>query len=72
MKATGLGFELPLNEFRISLGDPITVEQHVDDRQYNFKEFFVNDGYRYACCSVNDDIGLMEQVDLANVVKTCQ
>lgn len=55
MKATGLGFELPLDAFEIHLGDAITVSQEVDGREYHFKEYSVDDGYRYACCSPNVD-----------------
>ena len=56
MKITGLGMRLPLNSFRITLGDEIKVDQSVDDRQYHFREFFLDDGYRYACCSLDKDI----------------
>ena len=51
MKATGLGFELPLDSFRIELGDRITVDQKVDGRDYRFMEYTLSDGYRYAVCS---------------------
>ena len=71
MKVTGLGFELPLDAFRIMLGNPITVDQDVDGRDYHFREFFLDDGYHYACCSVNRDIGPMLQVDLGNAIRTC-
>lgn len=68
MKATGLGMELPLNAFKIALGDPITVEQSVDGREYRFREFSVGDRYRYACCSVNGDFSPMQQVRLDKVL----
>ncbi len=54
MKATGQGFSLPLDEFCIVLnGDRVTVRQNVDERAYYFKEFCLNDGYKYAICSVD-------------------
>jgi 4'-phosphopantetheinyl transferase len=51
MKATGLGMSLPLDSFRIDLGDQIRVEQRVDGREYRFKEYDPYDGYRCAVCS---------------------
>ncbi|MCQ2078787.1 MAG: 4'-phosphopantetheinyl transferase superfamily protein [archaeon] len=56
MKATGLGFQIPLDSFCVSLDDTVTVEQHVDDREYFLREFRVESGYRYACCSLDPDI----------------
>jgi len=68
MKVTGLGFELELDRFRISLGDPITVDQTVDAGPYHFREYFVDDGYRYACCSRSDDFEPeMRRVDLGKM-----
>jgi len=54
MKATGLGFQLPLDAFCIILnGSMISVEQSVDTRAYHFRELDLNDGYKYAVCSVD-------------------
>lgn len=54
MKATGLGFMLPLDAFCVLLEkEKIAVRQSVDERQYFFKEFHQDDGYRYAVCSVD-------------------
>ena len=54
MKATGLGFQLPLDSFCVILkGSGIGVEQSVDTRAYYFKELDLNDGYKYAVCSVD-------------------
>lgn len=54
MKATGLGFRLSLDDFCILLdGDDISVRHTVDSRKYFFREFFLNDGYRYAVCSAD-------------------
>lgn len=58
MKATGLGLSLPLDAFCILHGTAgITVRQHVDERQYFFQEFDLQDGYRYALCSADKPIG---------------
>jgi len=52
MKATGLGFQLPLDAFCIVLSDgTISVRQSVDDRAYYFGEFDLRDGFQYAVCS---------------------
>ena len=54
MKATGLGFGLALDNFCILLDkDNISVRHTVDSRKYFFREFFLNDGYRYAVCSAD-------------------
>jgi len=66
MKATGLGFHLPLDSFRIVLGDTVQVEQHVDGREYHLREFDLDDGYRYACCSIRD-IGPIQKADLGSL-----
>ncbi len=50
MKATGLGFNLPLNAFCIKLDSNIRVEHHVDDAAYTFAEFSIENNYKYACC----------------------
>jgi len=55
MKATGLGFELPLDSFCIHLDHEITVDQSVDSETYRFAEYFLDDGYRYAVCSQSGD-----------------
>lgn len=52
MKVTGLGMSLPLDAFRIDLGeDEIKVEQQVDHQAYCFKEYDLRDGYKYAVCT---------------------
>ena len=61
------GFHLPLDSFRIVLGDTIRVEQHVDGREYNLREFDLDDGYRYACCSVRE-IGPIQRADLGSLI----
>ena len=55
MKATGLGFQLPLNQFCVTFrGSEVVVQQSVDARDYFFREFDLNDGYKYALCSVDE------------------
>ena len=57
MKATGLGFSLPLDAFCMILdGDMVSVRQSVDSRRYYFHEYNRGDGYRYALCSVEKPI----------------
>ena len=52
MKVTGLGFRLELDDFCIILDEgDISVRQSVDARKYYFREYSMNDGYRYAVCS---------------------
>ena len=57
MKATGLGFELELDEFCIVLGEKdISVRQNVDSRRYHFWEYDRNDGYKYAVCCADQPV----------------
>ena len=57
MKATGLGFTLPLNQFCVILGgSKASVKQNVDNRSYCFREFELDDGYKYAICSVDKPV----------------
>lgn len=53
MKATGLGLSLGLDEYCISIGEDIAVDQNVDCRDYRFKEYAVDDDYCYSVCSVD-------------------
>ena len=63
MKATGLGFMLPPDAFCILLEEEkISVRQSVDGRQYFFKEFHQDDGYRYAVCSAGRAIRDSESI----------
>ncbi|MBQ1411098.1 MAG: 4'-phosphopantetheinyl transferase superfamily protein [Oscillospiraceae bacterium] len=53
LKATGLGFRLPLNAFCICTeAEQIIVRQSVDARNYSFCSFSGED-YQYAVCSVD-------------------
>ena len=61
MKATGLGFRLPLDAFSIIPGpEGVTLRQQVDSRQYYFREYDLQDGYRYALCSAEKPVGAAE------------
>ena len=54
MKCTGLGFELPMNEFSVLPdGGEIALRQSVDGFEYSFYEHAENGksgNYRFACC----------------------
>lgn len=51
VKATGFGLHLPLDGFEICPGEPITVRQGVDAREYRFREFGGIEGFRCAVCA---------------------
>ncbi len=58
IKATGKGMEIPLKEFQFSFEeDNIFIQQHMNKKQYYFKEYDLKDGYKYAVCSMNPDFG---------------
>ena len=65
MKATGLGFALPLGDFCVTLeGDTPCVRQRVDGRTYYFREFDRGDGYRYAVCSAERPLDHTEMTEV--------
>lgn len=54
MKCTALGFGLPLNAFTIlPTNDKITLNQQVDNNDYQLFTHTSNDGYQYAWCIKN-------------------
>ena len=56
MKATGLGMaQEPGNFGMIVENERICVAPSADEREFHFKEYFMNDGYCYSCCSLSDD-----------------
>lgn len=55
MKATGLGFRLVPKSFgMIRREDRFIVAQTVDEREFFFNEYFLEDGYCYSCCSLSE------------------
>lgn len=52
MKVTGLGMNLPLNEFCFQLGDTVTIQQKVDDGRYYFEEYQFGKYRAAVCCRV--------------------
>lgn len=53
LKATGLGMKLPFHRFQMVMNaqpEGIQVIQDVMETTYYFKEYDLNDGYRYAVC----------------------
>ncbi len=57
LKSTGLGMRLSMKDFYFNIKDTkICVCQNVDGEQYYFREYDLQDGYKYAVCSVESDI----------------
>ena len=55
MKATGLGIRLEPKKFCMLIReDGIKVMPPVDEREFHFKEYFMDDGYCYSCCSLEE------------------
>lgn len=50
MKAVGLGMSLEMSAFRVHLGEQITYEHHVNEKQYEARLYDVADGYCMAVC----------------------
>lgn len=70
MKATGLGFSLPLEQFQIELNDGISVIHSVDERSHVFREFEGIEGYQCALCAAASDVEAeLEIVDLTELLK---
>lgn len=69
MKATGLGISLEPGTFCIvSEMNKLKVEPPVDNRRFYFKEYFMEDGYCYSCCSlINEFCDRMMEVDLEKI-----
>ena len=69
MKATGLGIGLAPKSFGVIVRkDKIKVTPTVDEREYHFKEYFVDDGYCYSCCSLSERFcDTMTEVDLGGI-----
>lgn len=54
MKATGLGFKLPLDAFRIALNDEIRVYANQIQQPYGFYQTTVFENYKLAVCTKGD------------------
>lgn len=69
MKATGLGIRLePKSIGMIARKDRLKVTPPVDEREFCFKEYFMDDGYCYSCCSLSEVFcDTMTEVDLAGL-----
>lgn len=69
MKATGLGISLEPKSFGMLALDGIpAVKNPVDEKRFYFKEFFLDDGYCYACCVLSEMCcDAMLEVDLGVV-----
>lgn len=69
MKVTGLGMQLPLQDFSIDFkrGKGGNVP-FLKGREVYFKEYFRDDGYCYSCCSLlNEFSEKMREVDLSKM-----
>ena len=65
LKATGMGLGLPLKSFSIDISeDIIKIEQKVNSKKYYFKEYNMQDGYKYAVCGLTENFGKAEVVDI--------
>lgn len=71
IKNLGRGLSLPLQEFCISLkGDrPVVSQQVLPAESFFFREFELDDGYRYACCSRSTEIADAQIVNCAEIIK---
>ena len=69
MKATGLGIGLEPKSFgMMTRKDEIEVSPPVDKREFHFKEYFMDDGYCYSCCSLSEMFcDIMTEVDLEGI-----
>lgn len=69
MKATGLGIGLEPGTFGMKVEkESISVIPPVDEREFYFKEYYLDDGYCYSCCSLSDEFSEgMTKVDLGEV-----
>ena len=66
MKATGLGIRLEPGNFGMKVEkESISVIPPVDEREFYFKGYYMDDGYCYSCCSLSDEFSEgMTKVDL--------
>jgi 4'-phosphopantetheinyl transferase len=55
IKAVGKGFALDLARFTICFGDTITVETELDPRQWHFRQYALDPGYKMTVCALSAD-----------------
>jgi len=56
MKVTGLGFKLNLSDFCVYFKNGAPKVRHaVDEREYFFKEYFINEKYAFSACAAEKD-----------------
>lgn len=69
MKAIGLGIGLEPKSFGMrALHEKVTVMSPVDKREFHFKEYFLDDGYCYSCCSLSEKFAdTMTEVELGEI-----
>lgn len=67
IKNIGKGLSLPLSAFCIRLGEenPSVVQKVLPEEDFWFREFDLQDGYRYACCARKPEICDIKIVQLA-------
>ena len=63
LKATGLGMKLSMKDFYFNIEENgVTVYQKVNGEHYYFKEYALQDGYKYAVCSLNPEFSEIKRV----------
>lgn len=71
MKATGLGMKLAPVTFGMTFDDgTIGIRGQENSRKYFFKEYNLNDGYCYSCCSASERF--MEDIIKVDLKELCE
>ncbi len=55
IKATGYGLKLPMHDFSVCIGEPITFHHQINTQAYYAKTYDITKGYCMAVCSVKND-----------------
>lgn len=66
LKNIGRGLSLPLDAFsiRLSAKDAAVAQNVLPGQDFYFREFDLQDGYRYACCTRQPEIADLKQIRL--------
>lgn len=66
MKATGLGFRLEPKSFSMVVQQGyLRAIPPADEQEFRFKEYFLDDGYCYSCCSLSEEFcDAMKKIEL--------